>query len=68
MPMGRDFRPFNQKIFPMDPNTCFNFSILTERKNVEILNKLLDVAEKYGIDKLNELKKNEILIPFETTT
>ncbi len=47
---------YRTKELTNDPEyNCDFLSFNNEQEQREVLNKLLDVAEKYGIDKLNEL-------------
>jgi len=60
---------FESKDLSNEPEYKFQFfHFNSEKERIAVLNKLLDIAEKYGIDKLNELTQKEKSIPFEPIT
>ena len=66
---GEGLPAFNSKDLSNEPEYQFQFFHFNSGKErIAVLNKLLDIAEKYGIDKLNELTKKEKSIPFEPIT
>lgn len=66
---GEGLPAFKSKDLSNEPEYEFRFFLFNnEKERIAVLNKLLDIAEKYGIDKLNELTKKEKSIPFEPIT
>lgn len=66
---GEGLPAFESKDLSNEPEYKFQFfHFNSENERIAVLNKLLDIAEKYGINKLNELIKKEKSIPFEPAT